>query len=595
MVCAAFFMEIRNFCIIAHIDHGKSTLADRMIEITGTVSKRVMKEQMLDMMDLERERGITIKLQPVRMAWNGVQMNLIDTPGHTDFRYEVSRSLAACEGAVLLVDASQGIQAQTLAVLSMAMEHDLAIIPVLNKIDLPAADPDTCRAQIREVLGIVRPALLASAKSGQGISEILEAIVNDIPPPPTDRSAPLKALVFDSVFDPFRGVVVYVRILEGEVTAGMALRFMMTGRLVVAEEVGVLQLKLLKADSLGPGEVGYLILGLKELGDVRDGDTLTSVDRPTATPHPGYKELKPFVFAGIYPVNPSDYDNLKKALEKLHLSDSAFTFFPETSSALGFGYRAGFLGLLHLDIIKTRVEREFQIALIVTAPNVVYHVIPQHGEKIIVDNPAAFPDPGIIKEIHEPYVSATIVTPADYVGPLMQLCQDRRGLFHDMKYLSATRVALHYDLPLAEIVSDFYNELKSMSKGYASFDYEHTGHSPADLVKMEIVVNGEVVDAFSLIVHQQKAYDQGRHLVESLKALIPRQMFEIPLQARIHHRIIARETIPALRKDVLSKCYGGDITRKRKLLEKQKEGKKKMKQFGQVEIPQEAFMAILRR
>ncbi|OGR89294.1 MAG: elongation factor 4 [Elusimicrobia bacterium RIFCSPLOWO2_01_FULL_59_12] len=594
-------MDIRNFCIIAHIDHGKSTLADRLLEITGTITARERRDQIMDGMELERERGITIKAKAVRMQYispvskTPYVLNLIDTPGHVDFTYEVSRALAACEGALLLVDATQGVEAQTLANATLARDAGLTLIPVINKTDLPAADPDTCRAQIREVLGIVRPALLASAKSGQGISEILEAIVNDIPPPPTDRSAPLKALVFDSVFDPFRGVVVYVRILEGEVTAGMALRFMMTGRLVVAEEVGVLQLKLLKADSLGPGEVGYLILGLKELGDVRDGDTLTSVDRPTATPHPGYKELKPFVFAGIYPVNPSDYDNLKKALEKLHLSDSAFTFFPETSSALGFGYRAGFLGLLHLDIIKTRVEREFQIALIVTAPNVVYHVIPQHGEKIIVDNPAAFPDPGIIKEIHEPYVSATIVTPADYVGPLMQLCQDRRGLFHDMKYLSATRVALHYDLPLAEIVSDFYNELKSMSKGYASFDYEHTGHSPADLVKMEIVVNGEVVDAFSLIVHQQKAYDQGRHLVESLKALIPRQMFEIPLQARIHHRIIARETIPALRKDVLSKCYGGDITRKRKLLEKQKEGKKKMKQFGQVEIPQEAFMAILRR
>jgi GTP-binding protein LepA len=594
-------LEIRNFCIIAHIDHGKSTLADRLLEATGTITIRERRDQIMDGMDLERERGITIKAKAVRMLYTSPStrkpyiLNLIDTPGHVDFTYEVSRALAACEGALLLVDATQGVEAQTLANATLARDAGLKVIPVINKIDLPASDPEMCRAQIKEVLGLEHPAILASAKVGKGIQEILDALIQDIPPPGMNQSAPLKALVFDSVFDAFRGVVVYVRILEGELQTGMPVRFMNSGREVVADEVGILQLKMVKTDRLGPGEVGYLIPGLKELQDVRDGDTLTSIARPTSTPHPGYKELKPFVFAGIYPVNPSDYDSLKKALEKLHLSDSAFTFFPETSSALGFGYRSGFLGLLHLDIIKTRIEREFQIPLIVTAPNVVYHIVSQLGERLIVDNPAAFPDPGIIKEILEPYVSATIVTPADYVGPLMQLCQERRGLFHDMKYLSATRVALHYDLPLAEIVSDFYNELKSLSKGYASFDYEHTGHSPADLMKMEILVNGEVVDAFSLIVHNEKAQAQGRHLVESLKELIPRQMFEIPLQARIHHRIIARETIPALRKDVLAKCYGGDISRKRKLLEKQKEGKKKMKQFGQVEIPQEAFLAILKR
>jgi len=594
-------MDIRNFCIIAHIDHGKSTLADRLLETTGTVPKREMREQIMDGMDLERERGITIKAKAVRMPY--VQpstkktyiLNLIDTPGHVDFTYEVSRALAACEGALLLVDATQGVEAQTLANANLARDAGLQLIPVINKIDLPAADPANCQNQIRDVLGIDRPAILASAKIGQGIQEILDTVIEAVPAPPMDTSAPLKALVFDSVFDTFRGVIVYVRILEGEVRTGTPLRFMNTGREVVAEEVGIMQLKLVKTDHLSAGEVGYLILGLKELADVRMGDTLTTSERPTARPHPGYKELKPFVFAGIYPVNPSDYDNLKKALEKLHLTDSAFAFAPETSSALGFGFRAGFLGLLHLDIVKTRIEREYEIPLIVTAPNVVYEIVTVLGERLIVDNPARFPEVGDIKEILEPYISATVVTPADYVGPLMQLCQDRRGLFHDMKYLSSTRVALHYDLPLAEIVSDFYNELKSLSKGYASFDYEHTGVTAADLVKMEILVNNEVVDAFSLIVHQEKAYAHGRVLVESLKELIPRQMFEIPLQARINHRIIARETIPALRKDVISKCYGGDITRKRKLLEKQKEGKKRMKQFGQVEIPQEAFMAILKR
>ncbi len=595
-------MDIRNFCIIAHIDHGKSTLADRLLEATGTIPKREMRDQVMDAMELERERGITIKAKAVRMSYTAgatggkpVILNLIDTPGHVDFTYEVSRALAACEGALLLVDATQGVEAQTLANANLARDAGLKLIPVINKIDLPASDPESCQQQIKEVLGIEESAILASAKMGKGITEILEAVIDRVPPPSTDTAAPLKALVFDSVFDTFRGVVVYVRILEGEVKTGMPLKFMISGREVVADEVGILQLKYVKREGLSAGEVGYLILGLKELQDVRIGDTITALNRPSATAHAGYKELKPFVFAGLYPVNPADFDNLKKALEKLHLADSAFVFMPETSTALGFGFRAGFLGLLHLDIIKTRIEREFQIPMIVTAPNVVYYIITQQGERVEVDNPARFPDPGTIKEVLEPYVSATIVAPSDYVGPLMQLCQDRRGLFHDMKYLSANRVALHYDLPLAEIVSDFYDQLKSLSKGYASFDYEHTGHSPADLVKMEILVQGEVVDAFSLIVHQEKAYAQGRMLVESLKELIPRQMFEIPLQAKIHNRIIARETIPALRKDVLAKCYGGDITRKRKLLEKQKEGKKRMKQFGQVEIPQEAFMAILKR
>ncbi len=594
-------MEIRNFCIIAHIDHGKSTLADRLLEMTGTIPKREMRDQIMDGMDLERERGITIKAKAVRMEYTlpgtgrRYILNLIDTPGHVDFTYEVSRALAACEGALLLVDATQGVEAQTLANATLARDAGLEILPVINKVDLPAADPESCQKQIQEILGLEKRALLASAKLGTGIQEILEAVIREVPPPPMNADAPLKALVFDSVFDTFRGVVIYVRVLEGTVKTGQGLRFMQTGREVVAEEVGVFQLKFVKADRLGPGEVGYVILGLKDLHDVRVGDTMTGTENPTATPHPGYKELKPFVFAGIYPVNPSDYDNLKKALEKLHLTDSAFSFAAETSTALGFGFRAGFLGLLHLDIVKTRIEREFEIPLIVTAPNVEYEVASLQGARSRIDNPAKFPDPGEVKEILEPYVTATVVTPAEYVGPLMQLAQDRRGIFHDMKYLSTSRVALHYDLPLAEIVSDFYNELKSLSKGYASFDYDHAGYSAADLVKMEIMVHGEVVDAFSFIIHREKAYAQGRALVESLKKLIPRQMFEIPLQAKIGSRIIARETIPALRKDVLAKCYGGDITRKRKLLEKQKEGKKKMKQFGQVEIPQEAFMAILKK
>lgn len=594
-------MKIRNFCIIAHIDHGKSTLADRLLETTGTISKREMREQIMDGMELERERGITIKAKAIRMLYTppGAKepfiLNLIDTPGHVDFTYEVSRALAACEGALLLVDATQGVEAQTLANATLARDAGLEIIPVINKVDLPASDVEGCQKQIQEILGIQRVAIPASAKVGKGIQEILDAIIKDIPEPPTHAQAPLKALVFDSVFDTFRGVVVYVRILEGEVKTGQTLTFMQTGRKVVAEEVGVLQLKFVKVDQMGPGEVGYLILGLKDLSDVRVGDTITGTDRLAEHAHPGYKELKPFVFAGIYPVNPGDYDSLKKAMEKLHLTDSAFSFTAETSTALGFGFRAGFLGLLHLDIIKTRIEREFEIPLIATAPNVEYEVLSPQGERIRIDNPAHFPEEGDVREIQEPYVTATIVTPADFVGPLMQLCQERRGIFHDMKYLSTARVALHYDLPLAEIVSDFYNELKSMSKGYASFDYDHAGYSTANLVKMEIMVHGEVVDAFSLIVHQEKAYAQGRLLVESLKELIPRQMFEIPLQAKIGSRIIARETIPAMRKDVLAKCYGGDISRKRKLLEKQKEGKKKMKQIGQVEIPQEAFMAILKR
>ena len=594
-------MNIRNFCIIAHIDHGKSTLADRLLEKTGTITKREMRDQIMDGMELERERGITIKAKAVRMEYTNPKdgqhyiMNLIDTPGHVDFTYEVSRALAACEGALLLLDATQGVEAQTLANANLAKEAGLTIIPVINKIDLPAADPAMCQQQLKDILDIETPAVLTSAKLGQGITDILDAVIASVPSPGQDSAAPLKALVFDSVFDTFRGVVVYVRVLEGELKTGTKIKFMQTHRELVAEEVGILQLKMIKKDRLAAGDVGYVILGVKELQDVKMGDTLTTVERPAATPHPGYKEMKPFVFAGVYPVNPSDYDNLKKALEKLHLTDSAFAYAPETSSALGFGFRAGFLGLLHMDIVKTRVEREFEIPLIVTAPNVVYEIITQLDAKLIVDNPARFPELGLIKKILEPYVAATVVTPGDYVGPLMQLCQDRRGIFQDMKYITATRVALHYELPLAEIVSDFYNELKSISKGYASFDYEYTGYSAADLVKMEIMVNGEMVDAFSLIVHKDKAFAQGRQMCEALKELIPRQMFEIPLQAKIENRIIARETIPAIRKDVLAKCYGGDISRKRKLLEKQKEGKKRMKQFGNVEIPQEAFMAILKR
>jgi GTP-binding protein LepA len=591
--------RIRNFSIIAHIDHGKSTLADRLLEATGTVARREMRAQILDGMELERERGITIKAKAVRMLWSaGAEgqylLNLIDTPGHVDFTYEVSRAMAACEGALLLVDASQGVEAQTLANALLAQEAGLELIPVINKIDLPSSDPEGVKKQLREAVGLEGPYYLASAKEGKGVLEILQGIVRQIPPPTGKPESPLAALVFDSVYDPYRGVIVFVRLLEGTLKAGMKIRFMATDAFHTVEEVGHLQLKYVKADQLSAGEVGYVVCGIKDIHLVKVGDTLTEAYRPTTRPHPGYREMKPFVFAGLYPMSQGDYENLKKAIEKLHLEDAALLYQPESSVALGFGFRCGFLGLLHLDIIKERLQREFNVDLLVTAPTVGYRVTTLAGEVMELDSPAKFPPHGDIKTIEEPYVLATVVVPSDYVGPLMQLCQDRRGRFLDMRYLTPTRVVLKYEMPLAEVIIDFYDQLKSLSKGYASFDYEHAGYRAGDLLRMDILINNEEVDAFSFVVPEASAYHRARQIAERLRELIPRQMFEIPIQARCGGRIIARESVRALRKDVLAKCYGGDITRKRKLLEKQKEGKKKMRQFGQVEIPQEAFLAVLK-
>ncbi len=591
--------RIRNFSIIAHIDHGKSTLADRLLEVTGTVPTREMRAQILDGMELERERGITIKAKAVRMMWKSpgegeYLLNLIDTPGHVDFTYEVSRAMAACEGALLLVDASQGVEAQTLANALLAQEAGLTLIPVINKIDLPSADPEGVKKQLREAVGLEGPYFPASAKEGRGVLDILGAVVRRVPPPRGDASAPLSALVFDSVYDTFRGVIVYVRILDGSLRPGQKVRFMATGSSHTVEEVGHLRLKYVKAGGLSAGEVGYVICGMKDIHLVKVGDTLTEESRPTRHPHPGYKDMKPFVFAGLYPIAQADYENLKKAIEKLHLEDAAFFHQPETSVALGFGFRCGFLGLLHLDIIKTRLEREFNLDLLVTAPNVVYRITDQNGGVNEYDSPAKFPPQGEIRMIEEPYVLATVVVPNDYVGGVMQLCQDRRGKFLDMRYMTPTRVVLKYEMPLAEIIIDFYDQLKSLSKGYASFDYEQAGYRPGDLERMDILINNEEVDAFCFVVPAEAAYQRGRAITERLRELIPRQMFEVPIQAKVGSRIVARETIRAMRKDVLAKCYGGDITRKRKLLEKQKEGKKKMRQFGQVEIPQEAFLAVLK-
>lgn len=592
--------RIRNFSIIAHIDHGKSTLADRILEKTGALSEREMREQMLDSMELERERGITIKLNAVQLKYkakNGEEyiFHLIDTPGHVDFTYEVSRSLAACEGAILVVDAAQGIEAQTLANVYLALDNDLEILPVINKIDLPSADPERVRQEIEEVIGLdASEAVLASAKVGIGIEEILEKIVEKIPAPSGDPDAPLKALIFDSLYDSYRGVVAYIRVVDGTVKPGQKIKMMSTGKEFEVVEVGVFTPKPKQVDELTVGDVGYLTASIKNVSDTRVGDTITDAENPASEPLPGYRKLNPMVFCGMYPIDTARYNDLREALEKLQLNDAALHFEPETSQALGFGFRCGFLGLLHMEIIQERLEREFNIDLITTAPSVVYKVYLTDGTEVQVDNPSNMPEPQKIDHVEEPYVKATIMVPNDYVGPVMELCQGKRGNFVDMQYLDEKRVMLIYEIPLSEIVYDFFDTLKSSTKGYASFDYELIGYKPSNLVKMDILLNGEKIDALSFIVHRDSAYERGKVIVEKLKDLIPRQQFEVPVQAAIGNKVIARSTIKALRKNVLAKCYGGDVSRKRKLLEKQKEGKKRMKQIGSVEVPQEAFMAILK-
>jgi GTP-binding protein LepA len=589
---------IRNFSIIAHIDHGKSTLADRMLQLTGVVDERAMRSQYLDRMDIERERGITIKSQAVRLPWQGTDgctyiLNLIDTPGHVDFSYEVSRSLAACEGAVLLVDAAQGIEAQTLANLYLALENDLHVIPVLNKIDLPAAQPDKYAAEIAHVIGCAPGDVLrVSAKTGEGVPELLNHLVEEIPPPVGDPTAPARALIFDSVYDSYRGVVTYVRVIDGQLSTRERVLMMSTKAAHEMLEVGVISPEPTKAAGLGVGEVGYLMTGVKNVRQSRVGDTITSAARPAATPLSGYKDPKPMVFSGLYPMDGSDYPDLRDALDKLRLNDASLVYEPETSAALGFGFRCGFLGLLHLEIVRERLERESDLELISTAPNVVYRVVMEDGTELIVTNPSEFPG-GKVAEVYEPVVRATVLAPSEYVGSIMELCQSRRGQLLGMDYLSADRVEIRYTLPLAEIVFDFFDQLKSKTRGYASLDYEPTGEQLAALVKVDILLHGEPVDAFSAIVHKDKAYAYGVSMVARLKDLIPRQQFEVPIQAAIGSRVIARESIRAMRKDVLAKCYGGDITRKRKLLERQKEGKKRMKMVGRVEVPQEAFIAAL--
>ena len=593
--------NIRNFCIIAHIDHGKSTLADRILEKTYTVAERDMEEQLLDNMDIERERGITIKARAVCLNYRANDgqeyvFNLIDTPGHVDFNYEVSRSLAACEGAILVVDASQGIEAQTLANTYLAIEHDLEVVPVVNKIDLPSADPERVCNEIENVIGI--PAMDApkiSAKVGLNIEEVLEKIVTDVPAPVGDPDKPLKALIFDSYYDAYKGVIIYVRIKEGTVKTGDTIKLIATGA-----EFNVVEAGYMNADShinkgiLTAGEVGYISASIKSIGDTQVGDTVTNAENPCDEALPGYRKVNPMVFSGIYPADGAKYEDLREALEKLQLNDASLSFEPETSIALGFGFRCGFLGLLHMEIIQERLEREYNLDLITTAPSVIYKVTLTNGETIEIDNPTNFPDPGTIESAQEPMVKAEVLAPADYVGNIMELCQERRGVFKDMKYLDETRVSLHYELPLNEIVYDFFDALKSRTKGYASFDYELIGYAPSKLVKLDILLNGDIVDALSFIVHADSAYTRGRKMVEKLKINIPRQLFEVPIQAAIGGKIIARETVKALRKDVLAKCYGGDITRKKKLLEKQKEGKKRMRQLGTVNVPQEAFMSVLK-
>jgi GTP-binding protein LepA len=591
---------IRNFSVIAHIDHGKSTLADRFLEITGALQAREMEAQVLDAMDLERERGITIKAHPVRLnytskAGDDYVLNLIDTPGHVDFSYEVTRSLAACEGALLLVDASQGVEAQTLANAYLAVDNNLEIIPVINKIDLPGAQPEEARRQITDIIGLDgRHALLASAKQGTGVPEILEAIVERLPPPAGNPEAPLKALIFDSWYDPYRGVVIVVRVIDGTIRKGMKLRFMAEGQDYDAEQLGFFTPKAVPADELGVGEVGFLVANVKKISDAKLGDTITEVARPTAEPFPGFKELKPMVFAGLYPVEGHEYPELRDALEKLRLNDASFFYEPETSVALGFGFRCGFLGLLHMEIVQERLEREFDVDLVTTAPGVLYRVTTTDGAVEEIDSPAKLPDAGRIQKIEEPVITAMILTPAEHVGGILQLCQDKRGVQKSLEYLSADRVLVTYELPFNEVVLDFYDKLKTISRGYGSLDYHVTGYWPSPLVKLDILVNGDPVDALSIIVHRDMAYERGRALASKMRELIPRQMFEVAIQAAIGGRIIARESVKAMRKNVLAKCYGGDITRKRKLLEKQKEGKKRMKRVGKVEIPQEAFLAVLK-
>jgi len=584
--------HIRNFSIIAHIDHGKSTLADRILQLTETVSAREMREQVLDTMELERERGITIKAQAVRVAWKGHQLNLIDTPGHVDFTYEVSRSLQACEGAVLVVDAAQGIEAQTLANAYLAIENDLEIVPVVNKIDLPQADPDGTAAELAELIG-ERPdrVLRISAKTGEGVEAVLDAIVERVPPPTGDPGAPPRALIFDSSYDQYRGVVAFVRVVDGSFRTRERLRAMAQGTRFEAEELGFFSPTMRAADTLDAGEVGYVITGLKDVSKLRVGDTLTSEERPAAEPLPGYKDVKPMVFAGLFPTDSDDYPELRDALERLKLNDAALFYEPETSQALGFGFRCGFLGLLHMEIVRERLEREFDLDLLVTAPNVAYRVKPPNGELVEVHTPSEMPNE--VEEVEEPYIKASVIVPKEYVGTVMELNNDRRGRFDQLEYLSEERVHLTYELPLAEIVLDYYDHLKSRTRGYASFDYDLIGFRPGNLVRVDVLVGGEPVDALSLIIHRDSAYERGRALVERLREEIPRQMFDVAIQAAIGSRVIARETVKARRKDVLAKCYGGDITRKRKLLEKQKAGKRRMKQVGMVEVPQEAFLAVL--
>ena len=592
--------RIRNFCIVAHIDHGKSTLADRLIEATGTLDKRQMREQVLDTMDLERERGITIKLNAVRMVYtaadgNLYELNLIDTPGHVDFTYEVSRSLAACEGAILVVDASQGVQAQTLSNLFLAMDAGLEIIPVLNKIDLPGAEPERRAQEIMDLIGAKREEILAvSAKEGTGVPELLEAVVRRVPPPRGNASGPLRALIFDSYYDRYRGAIPSIRVVDGRIAKGMHVAFGSHPEDVFeVDEVGSLQLGQRPSPALEAGEVGYVVANLRNVRDCRVGDTVLDADHPAAELLPGYRDIRSMVFAGLYPTNSEQYEALRDALEKLVLNDASLHYEPETSTALGFGFRCGFLGLLHMDIVQERLEREFDLDLITTVPTVEYHVYLTDGEMVVVENPSHLPEPGRIARVEEPYVKARIMSPADYIGGIMTLGQERRGIFGGMHYLDTTRVEFHFELPLGEILLDFYDKLKSLSRGYASLDYEMAGYRPSELVKLDLLINGEAIDAFSVIIHRDKAYDWGRKVAEKLKELIPRQLFQVIIQAAIGTKIIARETVSALRKDVLAKCYGGDVTRKRKLLEKQKEGKKRMKQVGTVEIPQEAFLAVL--
>src|SRR5687767_5653754 len=592
--------NVRNFSIIAHIDHGKSTLADRFLEVTGALQAREMEAQVLDAMDLERERGITIKAHPVRLNYTAADgqdyiLNLIDTPGHVDFSYEVTRSLAACEGALLLVDASQGVEAQTLANAYLAVDNGLEIIPVINKIDLPGAQPDEAKRQIEEIVGLdASGAILASAKEGIGVSEVLEAIVRRLPPPSGDPDAPLRALIFDSWYDAYRGVIILTRVLDGVVKPGMKIRLMAKGQEYQVDQVGVFSPKPVAVDALSVGEVGFIFAGIKTVTDAQIGDTITEASRPTAEPFPGFKVSKPMVFAGLYPVEGSEYPQLRDALEKLRLNDASFFFEPETSAALGFGFRCGFLGLLHMEIVQERLEREFDMDLVTTAPGVLYRVRTTDGDIVEIDSPAKLPEPGKIEKIEEPIITAMMLTPSEHVGAILQLAQEKRGVQKSIEYLKSDRVLITYELPFNEVVMDFYDRLKTISRGYASLDYHVTGYWESPLVKLDILVNAEPVDALSIIVHRDRAYDRGRQLASKMRELIPRQMFEVAIQAAIGARIIARESVKALRKNVLAKCYGGDITRKRKLLEKQKEGKKRMKRVGTVEIPQEAFLAVLK-